>query len=118
MGAERWPYGSDERPDQERRLRADLMARSAASVVRPSANVAVVTLRALDGDREPPRALWVDVVLAANDAGARALVLERGDDGRDRLAAVDLEPGARGRLSDDAWAVAAARALVLGSGGG
>ena len=114
-------WGRDEAPvpGAEARVRRRLAREAIATVARPSANVAVALVRALDPDLEPPRALWADVVLAASAGGARVLVLERRDDGADRLLALDLapaEPHALARLTDDAWVRETALALVLGGG--
>lgn len=102
---------------REGRVRRRLIEGADISLARPSANVVVATVRAVDGDLEPPRGLWLDVVLAANDGGAVALVLERADDGADRLATVDLgasEPRTRALLGDDVWVRSLVARLALG----
>lgn len=102
--------------DRERQVRRRLLEGAEIVLARPSANVVVATVRAVDGDLEPPRGLWLDVVLAGNDGGAVALVLERADDGADRLRTVDLgagEPRARAFLGDDVWVRSLVRRLAL-----
>jgi hypothetical protein len=104
-------------------IRRRLVDKASMTLTRPTVNVAVCAVRAVEDDLDPPRGLWVDVVFVANDAGAVALVQEREDEGDDRLEVVDLaaaDPAARARFGDDAWLKAFVRRRLGGPavGGG
>ncbi|MCL6594863.1 MAG: hypothetical protein K6V73_01460 [Firmicutes bacterium] len=104
----------------EAALRLRLLGRASFSLTRPSVNVAVCTVRAVEDDLDPPRGLWADAVLVANDAGVVAVVQERADEGEDRLAVVDLlarDRRARSAFGDDAWVRGWVRRYLAGEEG-
>lgn len=108
--------GAPEHLQAERVIRARLVDKASIVLTRPTVNVVVCAVRAVEDDLDPPRGLWADYVLVGNDAGVVAVVSERDDEGEDRLEVVDVrerEPRARAGVGEDAWVKAFVRGHLL-----
>lgn len=106
---------------EERRVREDLWRRGSVTLLRPSVNVCVVTVRSVNDDLDPPRELWADVAFVWNDRGVVGVLEERGDEGEDRLETRDFlleDPKSRGLVGDDAWIRETVRRWLLADGTG
>ncbi len=101
----------------EKVIRQDLWKNASVSILRPSVNVSVVTVRSVNDDLDPPRELYADVAFVWNDQGVVGVLEERADEGMDRLEIRDFlpeDPASRMKVGDDSWIRTTVERWLLG----